>query len=419
MLLLKQVKTKFSGNFIHNIGWLGSAELINRIFGLGTTIVLSRIFSFQDYGLLAIVLTVYEFGNIFTGKAGIGAKLVQASEKEVDALCETAYWMSWFASAAIFLTQCLISFPIAWFYQDNRIIAPLCVSGLMYLFLPLMTVQAAMLERQGRLNVFAACHVGRSLIANVLTIIFIILGWKYWAVVAAGVIAMLAWVVIPRMAYEWHPKTSFTLYRWREIASYAGNILGVEFLSKLRDNLDYLLVGRFLGLEALGIYYFAFNAGLGISLSIINALTASLWPHLCGVHNDLASLQQRYLGGLKTIASVIIPMVLLQASLAPWYVPIVFGEARRVAIPILMIICLSAIPRPFFLAATQLLNSINRTHISLRWSIGFTMVYAILLTIGVGFGLIHVAIAVLASQILITPIFVFWVTNAIFKAKYV
>jgi O-antigen/teichoic acid export membrane protein len=417
-MVINQIKRKFSSKFIRNTGWLGSAELANRVFRLGTTVVLARTFSPQDYGLVAVVMTTYEFANVFTAKAGISSKLVQASAEDLDVLCETSYWMSWIASVAIFLIQCLASLPIAWFYRDTRIIAPICASALIYLMLPLLTVQLSMLDRANRLNIIALCNVAQSFIANLLTVIFAFLGWGIWSVVVSLVLSMPAWVIISRISHPWRPKSSFTLHRWREIAGYATNIIAADLLAKLRDNLDYLLVGRFLGLEVLGIYYFAFNAGLGISLNVINSLTWSLWPHLCAAREDLAELKKRYFNGLKTISVVIIPMVILQSSLAPIYVPIVFGKTWINAIPVLVVICLSAIPRPFFLAASQLLNAIDKTHYSLQWSIGFTMIYSIALLIGVNYGIFSVAIAVLLSQILVTPIFVIWATRYAFRETF-
>jgi PST family polysaccharide transporter len=413
--MFNKIKQKLSNKFIRNTGWLGGAELANRVFRLGATVVLARTFSPQDYGLVAIVMTTYEFANVFTAKAGISSKLVQASEKDLDVLCETAYWMSWIASAGIFLLQCFASFPIAWFYKDTRVIAPICVSAVVYLMIPLLTVQLSMIDRSNRLNIIALCNVTQSFFSNLLTVIFALLGWGVWSVVLSLVLTMPAWVIISRINHPWQAKTSFTLYRWREIASYATNIIGADLLTKLRDNLDYLLVGRFLGLEALGIYYFAFNAGLGISLNVINSLTWSLWPHLCAARENFQEFKRRYFSGLKTIAVVIIPLVLLQSSLAPFYVPIIFGKSWTHAIPILVVICLSAIPRPFFLATSQLLNAADQTHISLRWSVGFTLIYGVALLVGINYGIFAVAISVLISQFLVTPIFVAWTTNHMFK----
>ncbi len=414
-MIISQIQRKFSSKFIRNVGWLGAAEIANRIFRLGSTVIIARTFSPNDYGLVAIVMTTVEFANVFTAKAGISSKLVQASEGDLDVLCETAYWMSWITSIAIFLLQCVAALPIAWFYRDQRIIAPICVLAVGYLLLPLMTVQISLLDRANRLNIIALCNASQTFFANVLTVCFILLGFGFWSVVLPLVLTAPVWVIISRMNHPWRPKSSFTLDRWREIASYATNIISADLLAKLRDNLDYLLVGRFLGLEALGIYYFAFNAGLGISLSVINSITWSLWPHLCAVRDQEIEFKQRYFGGLKTISITIIPMVLLQSCLAPFYVPVIFGAKWINAIPILITICLSAIPRPFFLAASQLLNASDKTQISLLWSLGFTLIYTIALLIGINYGISSVAIAVLASQFLITPLFVVWATKYVFK----
>lgn len=413
--MLNQIKHKFSNKFIRNAGWLGSAELINRVFRLGTTVVLARTFSPQDYGLVAIVITANEFANVFTCRAGIGSKLVQAADKDLDSLCETAYWMSWIASVLIFISQCFVALLVGWFYNDSRVILPICALAVSHLMLPFFTVQISLIERANRLNIIALCNVVQSFLINLLTIFFALSGWGIWSVILALVLTMPVWMIINRANCSWHPKTAFTLHRWKEIASYAVNIVGSDLLVKLRDNLDYLLVGRFLGLELLGVYYFAFNAGLGISLSVINSLTWSLWPHLCAARESLKELKHRYFSGLKTITIVIIPMVLLQSSLAPFYVPIIFGNKWVSAIPILIVVCLSAIPRPFFLAATQLLNAVDQTHTSLRWGLVLTLVYAAAILVGVQYGIFAVAISVLVSQFLVTPIFVIWATKHVLK----
>lgn len=414
--MLSSIRQTLSSRFIHNIGWLGGAELANRVFRLATTVVLARTFSPQDYGLVAIVMTTYEFANVLTVKSGISSKLVQASDKDLDVLCETAYWMSWIASGLVFILQCLAAVPIAWFFNNTQIIAPICISAIVYLIIPLFTVQLSMIDRASRLNIIALCNVAQSFISNLLTVILALLGWGFWAVVIARILSIPACAIICRTNYPWRPKSSFALHRWREIARYAAHIISVDLLEKLRDNFDYLLVGRFLGVDALGLYYFAFNAGLGISLNVINSVIWSLWSHLCAARTNLSELKQRYFKGLKTIAVLIIPVALLQSSLAPLYVPLVFGTKWVSAIPILSIICLSAIPRPFFLAASQLLNAVDKTHLTLWGSLSFTAIYIASLLIAVQHGIFAVAIAVLASQFLITPFFAVWATKHVLKS---
>lgn len=162
------------------------------------------------------------------------------------------------------------------------------------------------------------------------------------------------------------------------------------------------------------MYYFAFNAGLGISLSVINVLVWPLLPHFCAARGNFDQLKNKYFSSLKPMALIIVPLVLLQSSLAPFYVPIVFGEKWVTAIPVLILICLSALPRPFASAAGTLLVCMGKTKINLRWSLIFTVIFTISLLIGIRWGALGVAAAVLVSHLLVIPTFAIWATRYIF-----
>lgn len=416
-MLINQLKQKLSSQFIRNFSSLGGAELANRIFRLATTVTLARLLSPYDYGLAAVVLTTKDFADVFSLKAGIGAKIIQADERDVEVLSNTAYWLNWILCAALFIIQCIAAFPIAWFYGNTQVILPICIVATVYLMLPTYMVQCALIQRENRLNVLALCNVTQSLLLNVLTIGLALLGLGMWAIVLPIVLTSPVWVFINRMNHPWRVTKPFTLYRWREIANFAKNVLGSELLNKLRSNLDYLLVGRFLGIDALGLYYFAFNAGLGISLNVMNSFIWAMYPHLCAVRGDLNQVKRRFFSGLKTIALVVVPLVLLQSSLAPFYVPIVFGQKWLTAIPILVLICLSALPRPFSIAASLLLQAVDKTHINLYWDLIFTVIFAISLLIAVKWGIFWVAAAVLITHGLALPLFTIWAIKYVFGRK--
>ncbi len=108
-------------------------------------------------------------------------------------------------------------------------------------------------------------------------------------------------------------------------------------------------------------------------------------------------------------------MVLLQSSLAPIYVPIVFGEKWIPAIPVLILICLSAIPRPFADSASQLLLSADKPEIDLKWNILFTGLFAIALFLGVHWQSQGVAASVLITHGVFMPLFTIWATRYVFK----
>jgi O-antigen/teichoic acid export membrane protein len=205
LMLIKKLRQKVSSQYVRNVGWMGGAELANRVFRLGTTITLSHLLNPYDYGLIAIVLTTNEFATVFTLRAGIGSKIIQASEKDVKIICQTSYCLNWILCGVMFIIQCTAAFPIAWFYSNNQVILPIWIMALVYLMLPIFAVQSALIQRENRLKIIALCNATQSFLINILTIGLALLGLGMWAVVIPIVITTPVWIVINLMNHPWRP----------------------------------------------------------------------------------------------------------------------------------------------------------------------------------------------------------------------
>jgi O-antigen/teichoic acid export membrane protein len=412
---IRKLKDRFSDQLLRGFSWLALGEVCHRLIRLGTVVVLSRVLSSSEYGLIAIVFITIEFASVFSLQGGIGSKIVHASDRDLPVLLNTAYWLNWIICGTIFVLQCLAAFPIAQFYRNASLTLPICAVASVYLIIPTFMIQGALIQRENRMKILALAGVTNSIVSNTLTIGFALMGMGIWSIVVAYVLSHISWLTIYLRNQSWRPPRTFTLERWQEILFFAKDPLGIELLDKLRANLDYILIGRFLNVEQLGIYYFAFNAGLGITLNVLRMFSATLLPYFCSAREDLDLLKQKYFKGLKTISMVTFPLIVLQSCLAPFYVPIVFGQRWTVAIPILIVICLSAIPRPFALASEQLLLSLDKGAIGLRWNLIFTVIFAIALLIAVQFNIFTVALCVLFVHLLALPGFTAWVTHYVFS----
>jgi len=410
-VLIYKAKQLLLNQFIRNVGWLGGAELVNRIFRLGTTVTLARVFSPQDYGLMAVIYITADFANTFTLKGGIGAKIVQADKQDVETICNTSYWLNWILCCLVFIIQCVAAFPVAQFYGSNQLVLPLCTVALTYLMLPVFMVQFALIERENRLKVTAFSRATQSILSNIITVTLALLGMGVWAIVWAMVLATPVRIVIIWINHPWRPPKHFQLERWQEIAGFAKNVLGVALLTKLRLNLDYLLVGAFWGGKELGIYYFAFNAGSGITKNIVNMFMSALYPYICAVRENYQEFKKRYLSSIRIVVLIIVPIVILQSSLAPLYVPIIFGEKWTPAIPILIIICLSVIPYSFKWASSLPLQATDKTHIMLYLDIAYTIIFGASLLVVVKWGILWVATTVLVVDSLLSLMFIFLATK--------
>ncbi len=413
MVFKKQLK-KIDSQFIRNLGWLGGSGAVIRVSRLVATVILARFLTDYDYGLAAIVLTINEFVRVFS-RNGIGTRLIQTDRDNLKELTQSAYCLNWLIFIGLFIVQIIAGFVAAGIYQDDRLILPICLMAISLLIIPHGMVQVALIQRENRFKVIALTEMIQISTDNILSLILAIAGLGMWAIVLPKIFVAPLWVYIILKNHSWRPQRYFTTKGWGELLSFGRNVLGVELLNTLRSNLDYLIVGRFLSIEALGMYYFAFNAGLGISLGVINSIKSALLPHLCDARSNLEQFQKRYYSSLKTIALIIIPLVLLQSSLASFYVPLIFGEKWIPAIPILILICLSAIPRPFADSASQLLISVNRPQIDLIWNILFTILFTLALSIGVNWQSNGVAAAVLIVHLIALPIFTIRASQYVFK----
>ncbi len=422
------IQNLISSRSAKNIGWLGGAELINRIFRLATTITLIRVFSKSDYGMLSAIYTTFEFSLAFSLNEGIGSKILQASDDEVDEVANSVYWMNWILMGSIFLLQCALSYPIALFYQNPALVGPLCLLGLCYLQMPMFMVHESLLARENRLEVRAWAVSGQAILANILVVALVRAGYGVWGVVWSMVLTYPVWTYLMYRHHPWRPKR-FSLNGWRSIARFGTRVLGVELLNRVRMNVDYLIIAGFMGTEALGLYFFAFNAGLGISQSVMWSIGGTWYPEFCAARSDLSVLRQQFFKSFKTIGLIIVPMVLLQVSLAWFYIPILAkGDQWNAAIPIVMIICLSAIPLAIARSTSQLLRAMNQMRLDLIWNAIFVCIFsaAILGTVMLGqqvsrgnlqLQLIEVAVAVLVTQAVLLPAFTGFVDRKLFGAN--
>ena len=404
-----------ASRFGRNLGSLGGAQLAIRISRLAATVVLSRLLIPSDYGLAAVVLTVYEFIALFT-RNGIAAKVVQARPDDLDVVAMTAYRMTWIVCVFLMLFQIAIAWPFAWFYHNTAIAFPIAAMGIIYLATPLSNMQAAFQQREGRLGRIALAGAVQLIVDNALTVIFAVMGFGLWAIILPKILVAPIWIVLVRYGHAWRPKAipgTSPLKGWRDIARFSRSVMGVEALSTLQANMDNFLVGYFLGMHALGIYYFAFNGGLGITLGLINAAGVAVYPHLRDVGDNHKALWQRFVQTSKTLGLVVVPVILLQSFLAPIYVPLVFGPKWVEAVPALSLICLSALARPFANVCSQLLKVMGRPEIELRWQLATTAILAVALVVACQFNIIIVALVVFVVQTTMLTAFAWFAPKAI------
>jgi len=190
-----------------------------------------------------------------------------------------------------------------------------------------------------------------------------------------------------RRALRWKPDKAATPEPAHELLQFALPVLGVELVTAARLQLDKVLVGAILGVEALGIYYFVFNAGLGVSLALTTALSNSLYPHFAAFAANPRELLARLDDSLRRKALPIAGVILVQAMLASVYVPIVFGAKWAASAWMVAVLCATASCKAFADTGAQALRAGGAAHYEFTCTVVVTATSLTALAAGLSFGL--------------------------------
>jgi O-antigen/teichoic acid export membrane protein len=319
----------------------GSAEAVTRVVRLGAILIVARQTSPEMLGTAALALSLFELIRVLT-QVGIGQRIITASAEELASICKGALQLFWIACATVTAIQLAIA-SLAWLAFDLREVgAMLAALSLVYLFMPAGLVQIFLAMRAQRMGATARVAASQNIADCLLTIALVLVWPSAWAIVLPKLLTAPLWLVLARRTFSWKPDPSVHPAPAKAFTSFGLAILGSEMLAAARLHGDKLLVGALLGTEALGLYYFAFNAGLGITQSLVAACNLVLFPHLvkAGKHRLSSEFKRAFVMGM----AVVIPLVAAQALLAPFYVPILFGETWVPATPYLSILACAAIP---------------------------------------------------------------------------
>ena len=305
----------------------GSAEAATRVIRLGALLIVARRVTPEIFGTAALALSVFELVRVLAN-AGIGQRLITATDAELPALCRTAYRLFWMLCLGVAAVQLAAAAVLAAVFDLPQVGQMLAALSLVYCVMPPGLVQIFLTMRAMRMPAVARIAATQNIVDSALTVSLVLIWPTAWAIVLPKLLAAPVWTVLARRSTRWTNSPAVTPASWRAFALMGPSILATEMLSALRLNADKLVVGALFGTEVLGIYYFAFNL--------------VVFPHLAktAASEGAAEFRKAFATGLAMLA----PVVAAQALLAPFYVPLVFGETWIPAVPYIALLSLAALP---------------------------------------------------------------------------
>lgn len=378
--------------------WMLSGVGFQAALRLVLLLILARLVGPEAFGIVGAALVVVHIALVFSN-LGISSAIVQRPQLEPGHV-HSAFALGLICGALITLIVELAAPAIAGFFDFEGLTAVLRVLGFVPLVANLGVVAEGLLRRALAFRQIATITVvSYALGYGLVGIGLAIMGAGVWALAVASLTEYGARALI-MLAIRPHSKMGplDPAALW-QLLVFSGGLTLRRFGHQLAQGLDNIVVGRWLGAEALGLYGRAYQLISLPPATIGKAMGAVMFPVLARVQDDRPRLAAAYRRSTAVLALVTIPAAAAVIVLAPELIMVLLGQDWLGVIVPLQILA----PGIFFRLIFQLSDALGMaagTVYAVAWRQG-AHAAAVLAgaLIGQHWGLPGVASGVLAAQI--------------------
>lgn len=314
----------FSGEIVSGLFWVACGKGIQSLLQFLVLIILARLISPEDFGIVAAAMIVIGFSAIIT-ELGFGSAVVQRKNLEPRHL-HTAFFVSLVFTISAGIIIYFAAPLIADFFDSKQVEPVLRVLALLFPLNGIATVGDALAQREMRFRWLAT----RDAFAfGIGYFIFgvgpALLGYGVWSLVAATLVTALLKTTL--LLKDYPPKSIKPERKaFFELLHFGGGHTLARISSFAALQGDNLVIGRALGLSALGIYGRAYQL-MSVPATVLGQiLDKVLFPSMSKIQDQKERLAATYFRSINLIALVMLPISVGGFIVAPEIVGLLLGE---------------------------------------------------------------------------------------------
>jgi Membrane protein involved in the export of O-antigen and teichoic acid len=279
-----------------------SAQGAKFCLSLVSTMILARLLTPRDFGLVAMVTTVTGFLRVFKD-SGLSIATVQ-EEKITHAQVSNLFWINVGISALTSLALAASAPIIAWFYHNPRLI-PITLSLALTFLISGSTIQhQALLKRQMRFKTLAIIEVSSVAVGVLVGVIMALIGCGYWSLVGSSLSMETSGLVLTWSVSRWRPQLPVRRSGVGPLVSFGAHRTAGDFLLTVARGSDNLLIGRFYGAAAVGLYSRASALFIKPLEQFLGPINAVFIPALCRLQSQPERYRSTFLRLYEAIALI-------------------------------------------------------------------------------------------------------------------
>ncbi|GKT10879.1 lipopolysaccharide biosynthesis protein [Desulforhabdus sp. TSK] len=378
------------------IPWLAFSQSFRPVWDFLVGLTLARLLSPKEFGIIGMGTLFYATATVVSN-FGISMKLVQASQLE-EKFIRTAQTVSSVASVLVVAVLILLSSSISNFFDEPLAGQVLACLGINCFISGFGIVSGSILIRHMQFKQTSFIEIASSVTYALVAIPLAINSFGVWSLVFAANISVLTGTIGNCLVARYLPKYSWDRRAAKEIMQFGGCMTVSSILNQVARNIDYLLTGRFLGVQAVGLYKRAYDLAVIPKEKIADVLNQVFLPMLCEIKEDGHRARGTFFKMVKVTALLCLP-ILLGLLTTPEVVNVLYGQKWTSAAKPSQIMALGAI----FYCLSSAQGTVIIAYGKTRHYLFVQMLYSILLIplmiLGLNFGIEGVSFGVTTSLI--------------------
>lgn len=373
-------------------GWLTFVRILS-------SVILARALTPDDYGVFAMAALMREFIQQL-GNMNMGTGIIAKETVTEEDLC-TCFWMTASVRVLLFCSAFLLAPLGSWFFHDPRVVNVVRIISFTFLFSIFSGVSGTLLQKNLNFKALNIIQGGLAVLeSGIAVFLALTTDLGFWVLVIGMLCQSISYHFAIFFVARWWPRFIFSRKSFKYLFHFGANGLGFNITNYLKQNLDYLIVGRILGTASLGLYEFAYRIPHIIQDRISRPVGSVIFPALAKIRNNDERLAYGYIQTVKYVSLISFPFLFGLAAVADVGVPVMWGNQWLPVIRPLRILCLCVVLRIVPQPVGAIFYCKNRPDIPFKLSlIGLIWTAIVVGLFGFLYGIIGVAIGTLFSII--------------------
>ena len=299
------------------------SQAANFTVRIGSLMVLGRLLEPRDFGLVGMAMAVVGVLNLFK-EFGLSTATVQRTHITNEQV-STLFWVNLLVGGILGLLTVAIAPILAMFYHEPRLVALTAVLSVGFLFNAAGVQHGALLQRQLRFTATAIIEVVSLVAAVAVSIGMAWKGFGYWALAGMTIVPPIVSTLCLWAVTRWIPGMPRRDSGIRSMLRFGGTITLNGLVVYLAYNLEKVLLGRYWGAEALGIYGRAYQL-INIPTENLNSAAGVVaFAALSRVQDEPQRFKSYFLKGYSLVLALTVPLTLASALFADDLILVLLG----------------------------------------------------------------------------------------------